>query len=276
MARKAPPIASNSQFVSISRSKTPHVRRSQLPYCAKVGIAAGLGYLLSSGNGNEYAVYAAFAAALVVGTSVGEDLATSANRVKGTFAGMAAAMVATAAFGPNWLTVGLATSLTAAMTLAGGWGIPVARVGVTVCVITLVAHDDNPQQYDLLRMVNTLIGVAVGLAVSFLVWPVRGREQIQQATRDVLTASTRLLDAVEQDERPWRRRQGELHDAVAAMVKAWRDTTREKRVTRTLPVEDSQVEMALRLGIDVLSCTLKEPDAGSVQELRQRINAMSR
>ena len=98
---------------------------------------------LTQGHLNRYAIYSAFSAALVVGTSVGEDLATSANRVKGTLAGMAAAMVATALFGPNALTVGLAVFLTAAIAIAGGWGVPVARVGVTVCIITLVAHDSD-------------------------------------------------------------------------------------------------------------------------------------
>ncbi len=146
----------------------------QWRYCIKVGIAAGLGYLLAQGNLNQYAIYGAFTAALVVGASVGEDLATSANRVKGTVAGMAAAMVATAAFGPNALTVGFAVSLTTVIALASGWGIQVARVGVTICIITLVLHDVDALRYNLIRSGNTLIGVVVGLAVSFFVWPVHG------------------------------------------------------------------------------------------------------
>jgi uncharacterized membrane protein YccC len=249
--------------------------RSQLRYCIKVGIAAGLGYLLTQGNFHEYAIYSAFAAALVVGTSVGEDLATSANRILGTFAGMIAAMAATALFGPNWITVGLSAALTAAIALASGWGIQVARVGVTVCVITLVAHSANPVQYDLMRAFNTLIGVAIGLAVSFLVWPARGLDQVTLAMREVTAAAARLLDAIEQGE-PSRARQGELHDALSAVVKAWRDWAREKRVARTAAVEEAQIEKTLRLGLDVLSCALGGPDAGSVQELRQRINAMCR
>ena len=250
------------------------LERSQLRFCIKVGIAAGLGYALTQGNLNEYSVYTAFAAALVVGTSVGEDLATSANRIKGTFAGMIAAMVTTALFGPNWITVGFAAALTSAVALAAGWGIPVARVGVTVCIITLVAHSTNPLQYDLMRTLNTLIGVAIGLAVSFLVWPLRGPDQVKQAMRDVVTASARLLDAMDKSEQPLRPLQGELHDALAAVVKAWRDLARERRVARTAAVEEAQVEMTMRVGLDVLSCALRGPDAGMVRDLRQRINSM--
>lgn len=50
---------------------------AQWRYGAKVGLAAALGYLLTRGGDNEYAVYSAFTAALIVGSSVGEDLATS-------------------------------------------------------------------------------------------------------------------------------------------------------------------------------------------------------
>lgn len=248
--------------------------RSQLRYCAKVGIAAGLGYALTQGNRNEYAIYSAFAAALVVGTSVGEDLVTSANRIKGTFAGMVAAMVTTALFDPNAITVGVAAFTTATIALAGGLGIQAARVGVTVCIITLVAHDSNWAQYDLMRMFNTVIGVVVGLAVSFWIWPARGPDQVRQAAGEVLTTSARLLDAIDQGQRPLRPLQGEVFDAVAAVVKAWRDMSLEQLVARSAVVEEAQVEMTLRLGLDVLSCALRGPDAGSVQDLRRRINSM--
>ena len=90
---------------------------SQWRYCAKVGIATALGYVLTQGGLNEYAIYSAFTAALIVGTSVGEDLATSINRVKGTLAGMLAGMLASALVGPNFLTIGLSATLTGLIAL---------------------------------------------------------------------------------------------------------------------------------------------------------------
>ena len=62
----------------------------QWRYCAKVGLAAALAYVLTRGADNEYAIYSASTSALIVGASVGEDLGTSGNRVKGTVAGMIA------------------------------------------------------------------------------------------------------------------------------------------------------------------------------------------
>ena len=250
----------------------------QLRYCAKVGIAAGLGYQVTQGGLNQYAIYCAFTAALVVGTSVGEDLATSANRVKGTIAGVVAAVVTSALFGPNAITIGLAAALTTALALARGWGIQVARIGVTVGLITLVAHDDNAVQYDLLRMLATLIGVAIGLAVSFFIWPAHGPAQVQQAMRDVLKTSAQLLDAVEKHGEPrLRPRQAGLHDAVAALVKAWRDSIASGRWRRGSRWKRRRSKRRCAWDIDVLSCGTagaRTPGSGS-SNLRERIIAMS-
>jgi len=103
---------------------TPRLSGAQWRYCAKVGIAAALGYLLTQGGQNEYAVYSAFTAALIVGTSVAEDLATSENRVKGTIAGMIAGVAISMVFGPSALAVGLGVALTAVFALKLGWGVP--------------------------------------------------------------------------------------------------------------------------------------------------------
>jgi uncharacterized membrane protein YccC len=81
---------------------------------------------------------------------------------------------------------------------------------MTVSIITLVAHDSNALEYDLWRTIATLIGVAIGLAVSFLVWPVHGAAQVAHAQRDLVTSASRLLDAVELGTEPLRPRQGAL------------------------------------------------------------------
>jgi uncharacterized membrane protein YccC len=122
---------------------------------------------------------------------------------------------------------------------------------VTVCIITLVAHDADPLRYDLMRTGNTLIGVAVGLAVSFFVWPVRGPEHVKRASRDVLDASARLLDAIEKGERELPPLRGKVHDALAEVVKAWRDMNREKRIGRATTLDEGKSRW--RCGWDLTS-----------------------
>lgn len=248
---------------------------SQWRYCVKVGIATALGYVLTQGDVNQYSIYSAFTAALVVGTSVGEDLATSANRVKGTLAGMIAGTVVSAVVGPNFLTIGAAAALTALIALAFGWGITVARIGITICIITLAVYSANAVDYELLRALNTLIGIVAGLAVTFFVWPVRSRNVIEHAAADVLSASRALLDAMARDERELRPLAGKLHDRIAAVVKAGRDAQRERRTGDPATIDEMRVMEVIRLGADVLSAALTQPQSGDIKVLQERVSRLA-
>src|SRR5688572_2093196 len=252
---------------------------AQWRYGAKVGLAAALGYLLTRGGDNEYAVYSAFTAALIVGSSVGEDLATSGNRVKGTLAGMIAGLAVSTLFGPSAIAVGLSATATALLTLALGWGIPVARVGVTVCIVTLVFHGQNAVEYDLLRAVNTVIGVVVGLAVSFFVWPIRARDTIEPASQQALTASKALLDALAAGEPDLRPAQVALYDALGALVKAGRDSRIERGVRLHDGVADARPFQVLQLGLEVLAATLAAqghaPVSPTLEVLRGRLDELA-
>ena len=252
---------------------------TQWRYCAKVGLAAGLGYLLTQGQ-NQYAVYSAFAAALVVGASVGEDLGSSGQRVKGTLAGMLAGMAVSAFFEPSALTIGVAVAFTALISLAIGWGVPVARIGVTLCIVTLVVHRADALEYDVLRAANTLIGVAVGLAVSFLVWPVRARGEQARTLRLVLETSARLLDAMAAENRDLRAAQIKLHDALGAVVKASRENALERRLrlhaAQPAGIPDSRGLRIVQLGFDVLAAALAAEGHAPADEPRPPLEALRR
>lgn len=253
--------------------------RTQWRYCVKVGLAAALGYLLTQGGYNDYAIYSAFTAALIVGASVAEDLAASGNRVKGTLVGMIAGMAVSALFGPSPLSVGLSVTLTAFIALALGWGVPVARVGVTLCIITLAVHSTNALEYDFLRLVNTLIGIVVGLAVSLLVWPVRARAEVERATQRVLDAAVRVLDAAAAGH-ALRPVQSTLYDALGALVKAGRESGLERRLHLAEGEPDARGLRVLQLGFEILAVTLAAEGYGaapgvSVVALRQRLEALA-
>jgi uncharacterized membrane protein YccC len=247
---------------------------TQWRYCVKVGLAAALGYLLTQGTENQYAIYSAFTAALVVGASVGEDLATSANRVKGTLVGMLAGMAVSLAFGPSFVAVALAVGLTALLSISLGWGVPAARIGVTLCIITLVTHHADALEYNTLRAFNTLIGVVLGLAVSFLVWPVHAHDALRRATGASLLAAERLLQALAAGSQDLRPPQLDLYDALADLVKAARERNVEKQVFDTRQ-PDSRALQILQFGLEVLAATLAR-EARVGDSLLLPVEALSR
>jgi uncharacterized membrane protein YgaE (UPF0421/DUF939 family) len=252
----------------------------QWRYCAKVGFAAALAYVLTRGNENQYAVYSAVTAAIIVGASVGEDLATSGSRVKGTLAGMIAGLAVSAFFGPSAIAVGLSVTATALLALALGWGIPVARIGVTVCIITLVFHAQSALEYDFLRGANTVIGVVIGLAVSLFVWPVRARYTVRRATDEALAAAAKLLDTLGASEEELRPAQLALYDAISALVKAGRDAKVERDARLHTGEVDARAFQVLQFGLEVLAAGLAAqghaPAAAPLQVLRERLSDLSR
>ena len=170
-------------------------RDAALNYCFKVAAATLLGYVLARG-GPQYAIYGAFSAALIVGASRGEDVGTAANRVRGSLAGMLAGTALAYASLPPALAVALGIGVTAYLCMGCGWGVPAARVGATLCAVTILLHGDDPLGYGAIRVLNTLIGIACGLAVSYLVLPVRGRDAVARAERAALAAVAELLGAL--------------------------------------------------------------------------------
>lgn len=254
---------------------------TQWRYTIKVMLAAAAGYALTQGTENQYAIYSAFAAALVVGSSLGEDITASANRVKGTVAGMLAGMGVSWLFGPSLATIALAVGLTALLAVGLGWGVPAARIGVTLCIITLVTHRADALEYNAFRALNTLIGVAVGLAVSLLVWPVRAHHAVRKGLDGALDAAARLLDALADGEASLRPLEASLFDQLSAVVKAAREGNVERQL---LPAEemDPRALQVLQLGMEILAVALAaearggENKAPDVEPLRARLQALRR
>ena len=155
-----------------------------------------------------------------------------------------------------------------------------ARIGVTLCIITLAFHSADALRYDVLRAVNTLIGIAVGLGVSLLLWPVRARDEVERATRAVLDSGARLLDALAAGETDLRPAQLKLYDALAAMVKAGRDGRLERKLRLEAGAPDARALQVLQFGAGPAgggACSEGHGDAGArppLESLRSRLEGL--
>ena len=196
-------------------------------YCLKVAAAALLGYLLALG-GPTYAMYSAFSAALIVGASRGEDTTSAANRVRGSIAGMVVGVALSYVPMPGAFAVTLGIGATAYLCMGFGWGLPAARIGASLCAVTVLLHGRDALQYDVMRNANTLIGIGAGLLVSYVVLPVRGRDAMKRSTSNALAAVSELLATMA---RPGGEPPLEQYVAVVqGMIefeKAWRDARKE-------------------------------------------------
>ena len=201
-------------------------RDTSLQYCAKVAAAALLGYLLSLGT-DAYAVYGAFSAALIVGVSRGEDVGSAMNRVRGSLAGMVVGVVLSQVPIPPALAVALAIGTTAYVCMACGWGISAARIGASLCAVTVLMHRGDAFDYTAMRTLNTLIGIAAGLLVSYLVLPVRGQDAMVRSVRRAWKAVAQLLAALESGQAPAADHVLGVIDSLSDLEKTMKDAGKE-------------------------------------------------
>ena len=237
--------------------RTPKGR--DLRYCAKVALAAVAAYALTLGERNEYALYSVLGAALVVGGSVGEDLHASFNRVRGTVLGAAVGAALAYAIGKSIGSLGFCVALLAWLCVGFGWGTPALRVGIAMALVVLFSHADEAGEYGGWRVLNTLVGVTIGIAVSRLVWPVRGREEIARAIDRALDATSATLDALARGVasdtlRPLQR---EVLDALSAISTARTNARLAQQLDPGDELLGPQTVLAVRAAIDTLGASLR-------------------
>ncbi|RZU02499.1 FUSC family protein [Rivibacter subsaxonicus] len=237
---------------------------AKLHYCLKVGVAAFFGYLLCVGDQQQYGVYSAFTAALVVGSSVGEDLATSGNRVRGTLAGLAAGLAMAMLFGVSIWSLAAGVALTAFISVGFGWGVPAARIGASLCAVTIVMHTGNVLDYALMRTANTLIGVTVGLLVSFVVLPVRGRDEVARCHASTLSAAARLLEQIDGSGTGGARAlRAALLSATMELDKAGKDLQNEKLLREDVAALMARARVAHTVSLCAMAASLAYAELAS-------------
>ena len=237
--------------------RTP--RGPQLRYCAKIALAAVAAYGVTLGGRNEYALYSVLGATLVMGTSVGDDLHSSLNRVLGTMAGAIVGTVVAYALGKSIWSFGIAVGLLAWLSVGLGWNVAVLRVGLAMTIVALFTHVDDAAYYGLWRIVNTLIGVSIGVAVSRLIWPIRGRDEIAGAINQTRAATAGVLDAMGRDASSdmLQQQQVQVIDSLAAIRTARTNARRGQPLDRQPDLLEQQTRLTAAAAITTLEVSLR-------------------
>ncbi len=199
----------------------------------KVGLAVGLAYLLTYGERSQYALYAVLTAALIVGENFGEDLNQSVVRLVGTLLGAVIGVAFLITLGVSVWGVGAAAVIASVLSRLVKIE-QLGRVTLAVCMVTLLLHPERVSAYGLYRLLNTVIGAGIGLAVSLLVWPVRAEAAATRAVTKLLSLSADVLLTVGKPSTPEADEStDQTEQQLAKVFKAIRDARREGQVFRT-------------------------------------------
>lgn len=199
-------------------------RRAPVLQVAKTGVAVALSWFASSlALGVEMPIFAAIATILVVAPSVNQSLAKGVERSLGVVIGVVIAIIGTLLLGVE--TWAVLVSILVAMGIA--WLVratPGIANQMVISAMLVIALGAGSIDYSLLRIVETIIGAIIGIAVNVLIVPpvMVGPARAKLAALGSETAATmvRLADALVSTHTP-----GELQGLMieARLLRPMRD-----------------------------------------------------
>ncbi|HEY9531994.1 MAG TPA: FUSC family protein [Burkholderiales bacterium] len=138
-----------------------------LQLCTRAAAAAALSVALAALLGLEFPLYAMIAAVIVTDLTAAETRKLGWRRLAGTVVGsvLGAALALLLPHGALTIGIGIFLAMLASQLLR----IPeAARVAGYVCAIVLLEHGANPWVYAFWRFTETVLGIAVAIAVSLV------------------------------------------------------------------------------------------------------------
>jgi uncharacterized membrane protein YgaE (UPF0421/DUF939 family) len=134
---------------------------------SRAAVGAALSLVIAQGCRLEYPLYAMLAAIIVTELSPAQTRLLAARRIVATLVGATcgALLARTLPTNPWTIGLGIAVAMLLCHFIRAADG---ARVAGYICGIAMLTHGADPWAYAFFRTVETLLGIAVASALSFL------------------------------------------------------------------------------------------------------------
>jgi len=171
-------------------------RRGELRHAVRVSAAVGVAFLLSAVFNLPQGYWAVFTAVIVVQTSLGGTIAASIDRLLGTLVGAAVGAGAAYLKVRTTLDEGLLLCAVVALLAFAAAVRPSLKVAPITAVIVLIAgpRDVDPLHAALYRVIEIVIGSAVGVAATLLIFPARAQATMIRQLRAALTGLAEIVE----------------------------------------------------------------------------------
>lgn len=190
--------------------------RSAARFGVGVLITAAIVYVLAMPS--EPAAWSVVALVVVLGTTTGQSVTSSVNRMAGSVVGCLSGAVVQVALPWLWLPARVAIAVLACMLVCRLIRLTAGqRLGMALAGFFVFVPGDEEWQTVGWRLLATLIGIVVALAVTLLMWPATARDALTAGIIAVVNAIEASLEADRHRMRGDTRDPAPLPPAVSAL-----------------------------------------------------------
>jgi uncharacterized membrane protein YccC len=230
-------------------------RHAEFRHAIRVSVAVGVTFAIGELFHMPQAYWAVFTAVIVVQTSVGATITAAMERLAGTVVGGLIGAAAAYIQAKTVLAEGLTLSIAIAVAAFAASVRPSLRVAPVTAAIVLIGGITakmDPLEAAAWRVVEIVLGSAIGVAATLLIFPARARKAVTERTARVMTQLAGLFDRFSK-ELEGQPTTGDIHAAhqairtsLAQVEQALNETARENLPGLGRPAPPAGLPRSLR------------------------------
>lgn len=167
----------------------------QVKHIVKTGVAVGLTLAFINFAQLPFGYYAVIALVVSMQPTLGKSVDAGWQRVFCTGIGAIVAVVIVHSFGSNPVTVGLGVGLTILGCSYFGFN-QGYKPGCFLVATSIMVHGSEPNSYIWWRFIETLLGIAIALPISLVVWPDTASQKLDLSLSQSLAKLGKLYQIV--------------------------------------------------------------------------------
>lgn len=159
----------------------------------KTGLAVTISFMICSLLNSKSPIFAGIGAIMAMQASVSESFTAGKNRMLGTFVGAFVGLLFSLALPQNPLFIGIGVMITIHLCYIMGWNKALQLSAIVFLSIALNPNLETKFSYALFRIIDTLIGIMVGMIINYFISAPNMEEKIRLSVKTLYNKSKDII-----------------------------------------------------------------------------------
>lgn len=159
----------------------------------KTGLAVSISFMICSLFNSKSPIFAGIGAIMAMQASVSESFIAGKNRMLGTFVGAFVGLLFSLALPHNPIFIGLGVIITIHLCYIMGWNKALQLAAIVFMSIALNPNLETKFSYSLFRIIDTFIGIIVGMIINYFISAPNMEQKIRSAVETLYNECKKII-----------------------------------------------------------------------------------